>query len=881
MPGQKHLVRGTDDANTIFTASGIDVISGRGGDDTISTGGEDDYIVGGAGADTIDAGSGRNVMISGSAAAKGVRDTYTGGVDYDVVAYTSSSNLIKFDINDQSDDPSILQQLKSYMGEVEDSGRVEIDGTTGRIARFDDRGKKVVTDRTEGVEGFVGSDEDDLLIGGPVATFLHGAGGDDVIRTNGTASVHGGAGDDLIRAERVDGGATQLQVDGGSGKDRLELDAVGEARWFYKVESAISLQLRAHDIATEGDDLRNASEATFSLKPRGIEEIVLGNYSDHAIFEPGGGQTITFRLGDGNDRFDGENGDADVRAGQGDDVGNFYSGGGGVFRGGSGDDLSIWSDTSAENKALMGKGTDSVEIRRFQGHADGGDGFDTIGFEIAFSSRIEADLSAGTVRSFKGEAVGNAEQVDMTLAGFEQVVATEFDDLVRGSAGGERIVGRAGRDVLEGGGSSDELYGGTGDDTLRGGAGDDVLHGGDGRDKLDGGGGRDTASYAWTQPGGVNGAMTATGFDSVTVDLAAGIATGTFGTDTLTDIENVVGGGGADTLAGDRRVNFLSGGAGDDKLHGGAGDDVIVTGAGNDRASGGRGDDRIVVGPGAEVVNGGEGTDILDFGLIDGTVTIDVAAGTYTARIDQEVPRWANREANGGGFEARDIGGVGMTPQDVFQIDPLRADDVLDLERALPEEGEAGFEAAQILVVTRRVDASGTFRGIEKFEGALSDDRIVGSRRAELLDGGGGRDILNGGGGDDRVFGGSGKDELTGNKGADLLVGGSGSDDFNFVKRTDSTKSSMDVISGFDGAGRRGGDQIDVSAIDAVIGKRGNQKFDFGEGKDRGDLWAENDGRDTMIYGNIDGDKFAEIQIRIEDGRDASAKDYYSEDFIL
>ena len=69
--------------------------------------------------------------------------------------------------------------------------------------------------------------------------------------------------------------------------------------------------------------------------------------------------------------------------------------------------------------------------------------------------------------------------------------------------------------------------------------------------------------------------------------------------------------------------------------------------------------------------------------------------------------------------------------------------------------------------------------------------------------------------------------------------------------------------------------------LDAVAGKRGNQKFDFGDGKGRGDLWAENDGRDTIIYGNIDRDRFAEIQIRIEDGRNTSAEDYISRDFIL
>ncbi|PRY22477.1 Ca2+-binding RTX toxin-like protein [Aliiruegeria haliotis] len=878
MPGQKHFVRGTNGANTIFTASGVDVISGRGGKDWISAGGDDDYIVGGAGADRIDAGSGRNVMISGSAAVKGVSDTYIGGVDYDVVAYTSSSNLIKFDINDQSDDPSILQQLKTYMSEGMDSGRVEIDGTTGRVARFNDRGNKVATDRTESVEGFVGSDVADLLVGGPVATFLHGAGGDDIIRTNGTGSVHGGAGDDLIRAERVDGGATQLQVEGGQGRDRLELDGVGEARWFYKVESAIALQLRAHDIATTGDDLRNARDVTFSLKPRDIEEILLGDHADHAIYKPGGRQTITFELGGGNDRFDGENGLPEVLAGPGDDVGNFFRGGGGIFRGGAGDDLSIWSDTSVENAALMGQGTDSVEIRRFKGHADGGAGFDTIGFEIALNSRIEADLGAGTVRSFKGVAANNAEQVDMTLEGFEQIVATTFDDKVLGSAAGERIVGRGGADTLDGGRGNDELFGGSGNDALRGGTGDDTLHGGSGNDMLDGGVGRDTASYAWTQPGGVLGVTTATGFGGVTVNLAAGTATGAFGSDTLKNIENITGSGGDDTLTGDQAANFLSGGAGNDALTGGGGNDLIVTGAGNDRASGGNGNDRILVGLGKKVVDGGGGKDVLDFGLLEGVVTINIPAGTYSARIEQEVPRWAQGSGKGDGFEARDIGGVMMTPRDVFEADPLRANDAGDLNRTLPEEGKDGYAAAQIEVVTRRVDASGTFQGIEEFEGALSDDRITGGGRNDVLDGGGGRDTLKGGGGADMVRGGGGNDRLLGNAGNDRLFGDTGGD-------TLLGGSGRDMLHGGGGAdvvrGGAGKDRLFGNALSDTLqggggadqghGGKGNDTLIGGGGTDRllgdagNDTLLGGSDRDTLVGGRgrdlIDGGAGRDIMI--------------------
>lgn len=841
MPGQKHFVRGTDDANTIFTASGIDVITGRGGDDVIRSGGEDDYIVGGAGADTIDGGTGFNIMVSGSAAAAGVSDTYIGGEDYDVVAYTSSSNTIKFDVNDQSDDPSILQQLKNYMEEIEDSGRVEIDGTTGQIARFDADGTHVATDLTEGVEGFVGSDVADLLIGGSVAEYLHGGGGDDVIRTNGTESIDGGDGDDVIYAQRVDGGSTQLQIEGGAGTDRLTLDGVGEARWFYLVQSAIALELRAHDIATEGDDLRNAQGSTFSIKPRDIEVIVLGDYADHAIYEPGGSQTTVFELGGGDDRFDGENGFADVYAGLGNDIGNFDGGGGGIFRGGAGDDLSIWDDTTTANAALMGEGTDTVEIQRFKGHADGGDGYDTIGFEIAFSSRIVADLALGDVQSFKGVTTNNAEQVDMTLEGFEQLIATDYNDLVMGSDGGERIVGRGGRDTLEGRGGNDEIYGGTGDDTLLGDAGDDVLHGGAGADSLDGGAGRDMASYAWTQPGGVDGALTATAFGGVVVDLVQGQATGAFGSDVLRNIENVTGSAGNDALTGNGSDNFLSGGAADDTLLGGAGDDVLVTGSGNDTADGGAGDDRIVVGLGTTEIAGGSGTDTLDFGLIDGLVTVDLAAGSYTAEIETEVPRWilldvdGDGTADGDGFEARNIGGVMMTPEDVFQTNPLYADDAEDLLRVLPQEGDEGFDAAQVDLVVRSVEASGTFTGIEIIKGALSDDRFVGTSNSDLFDGGEGPDVLVGGDGVDSLLGSNGDDLLIGEEETDVSTGTEGQV-FRVYK---ATLDRLPDTGGFDNWTQRLEDGT-LSLVEVIDGFTNSPEF-------------------QATYGSLDDDAFVEL----------------------
>lgn len=124
----------------------------------------------------------------------------------------------------------------------------------------------------------------------------------------------------------------------------------------------------------------------------------------------------------------------------------------------------------------------------------------------------------------------------------------------------------------------DWLGGWLGNDTILGDAGDDFLVGGPANDVLDGGPGEDTAWFA-DAPG------------PVTVDLAAGRAVGTDGTDVLRGIEVVVGSRFNDTLIGSAEADTLDGAEGDDQLQGGAGDDLLQGGPDDDTLDGGPGRD--------------------------------------------------------------------------------------------------------------------------------------------------------------------------------------------------------------------------------------------------------------------------------------------------
>ncbi|MDX7799553.1 retention module-containing protein [Aeromonas caviae] len=143
----------------------------------------------------------------------------------------------------------------------------------------------------------------------------------------------------------------------------------------------------------------------------------------------------------------------------------------------------------------------------------------------------------------------------------------------------EILIGGSGNDTLNGNAGNDILLGGLGNDSLNGGEGNDLLIGGAGNDTLNGGNGNDTASY-FDSAAGV----------TVTVN-GANQNTGGAGTDSLSNMENLVGSMFNDSLTGDGNANVLSGLAGNDILSGGGGDDLLVGGTGSDTLTGGAGKD--------------------------------------------------------------------------------------------------------------------------------------------------------------------------------------------------------------------------------------------------------------------------------------------------
>jgi serralysin len=152
--------------------------------------------------------------------------------------------------------------------------------------------------------------------------------------------------------------------------------------------------------------------------------------------------------------------------------------------------------------------------------------------------------------------------------------------------------------------------------------------------------------------------------------------------------------------------------------------------------------------------------------------------------------------------------------------------------------------------------------------------------------GGSGDDRLSGNAAANRLAGGGGDDRLAGLAGADVLVGGRGDDVFGFARvgasvpgRCDRLKAG-DGARAFEGAGRGGGDRIDLSGIDADLTRPGNQAFRFEAEGGPGRLWLHEADGVTFVRASVDASARPEFELAIFDGA-VGCDAYRAGDFML
>jgi Ca2+-binding RTX toxin-like protein len=368
--------------------------------------------------------------------------------------------------------------------------------------------------------------------------------------------------------------------------------------------------------------------------------------------------------------------------------------------------------------------------------------YNTTTGELRYDADGNGPGASALMATLQGRPALSATDIAVIGNGIAVITGTEGDDTLTGTDGAERIEGRGGDDLIDGRGGNDTIDGGNGFDTIDGGAGNDTLLGGADGDTIEAGEGNDV----------VDGGAGGSDFDTLTfqsatsavvVDLRVGTAiggtgAGGSGSDTISDIEKVIGTDFNDRMtahdgapsSGPSGAEFF-GGAGNDTLLGGAADDVLsgdgITGFGegdgngNDELRGGGGDDVFFLN--FRAAGGSYGSDIIDGG-----------AGTDTIEL-----------------------------QGMNTLSPV----TVNLATGMMSGGGANGSGSATLI------------GIENVHlfSSQTNDVIIGNSGANVLDGGDGYDTIRGGGGDDVIRQSSvshnstspGRGELRGEAGNDVI----------------------------------------------------------------------------------------------------------------
>lgn len=683
-------------------------------------------------------------------------------------------------------------------------GKVEVDLSAGTAKQFDAAGAWTATDSLTAVENAVGTAFGDTIVGTAQNNVLTGFTGDDTIEGGGGFDTAGYAQrtvaiDAKLSAADAAGTFTVSLFDLDNPSTLIETDTLTDIK-------AVSGTLFDDSIAGSSDaETIMGDDGNDTLIGNGGADTLEGGAGNDTLF--GGSNPILYRVNNGDNGVipatDGgpdwgldKQGDKSPYLGTGSDQTNglgvkLYYTPGPVD--GAPEALFDWyrfyRGTSSWDFPVSVAGYYAFSVYSMEQIPQGTQNDDTI-FDVVlegtkppqFTPVNPWQLSGGNngglghgVVKVTGEALvtdgsATAQIVQISTSGLTNVAATNAVQLVGYNIGDASA------------------------DTLLGGDGNDTLYGYDGSDVLDGGNGTDIASYRYNH-------------GKVVVDLSQGNGTtqeygadGTtsadtvVSTDTLTDIEQIVGSGFDDTIVGDANDNMLEGGPGADILQGNAGTDRFV-GTATDMA----------------------GDVILD---LDGGETIEISGhlgdlGLMFLSVDQ---LRISLDADGDGSSEGSLlvqGDFSALEFDLLRVQPQ------------PNETDIHVTLAPAYSSERITDGGAATTG---------EDFIYGSSEDDYLSGGGGDDVVDGNGGDDQLFGGSGDDVVRGDDGNDTIGAGSGDDWASGGRGGDTIRGGGgdDILIGGDGG-------------DTLLGGSGDDILAPGAGK--GNVATGGSGADIFAFG--------------------------------
>ena len=799
------------------TLTSIENLIGSAFNDTLIGDAGNNTLSGGAGNDTLDGGAGNNTADYSDATSDGLvvnlalGTSSGGGLGNDTL--TSIQNLTGSAFKDTLTGDAADNTL------VGGGGADTLDGGDGNNVLYGDG---------QGPDSPY--DGNDVLTGGAGNDFMFGGGGDD--------TLHGGGGDNELY-----GGSGNDTLDCGDGKNTL----FGDQGNFTT--------------ASDGNDKLTGGAGDDTLVGGGGADTLDGGDGNNVLYGDGQGPDSPY---DGNDVLTGGAGNDFMFGGGGDDT---LHGGGGddTLRGGTGDDAldggtgnntADYSDATSDGLTVdLGLGTSSggglgndtlVNIENVTGSAHndtlvgdagnnslvGGAGNDTIiatagtdfydgGFVNGFDSgtnTLSLEMATSGVTLFLEMDLGLQRTVDLTGNGLGVMTIQDFENLT-GSDHDDHL-------TLIVNLNTGQLQGGGGDDTLA------IL----GHGTMDGGAGTDTADFSSSNVGWTVNLTSGQAFDGHSSQQM----------DTLISIENAIGSGLADTLAGS---------AGDNVLTGGAGDDTLVATAGNDTLDGGLGEDIADYSGG--FLTGGATADGLVVNLALGTSS-GGGLGTDTLISIEDVTGSSHNDTligDAGDNLLDGNGGIDLLRGGAGNDRLLGSYYTGDITTA--DYSDATSDGLVVDLSTGHSSGGGlgndSLSRIYNLIGSGFNDTLTGDGNANVLDGGGGDDVLNGGSGNDRLLGGDGNDTLNGGDGNDILYGGAGND-------------SIDGGTGLDVAYFAGAESQYTSVSLAAVtgGPDGDdtlsniQRLKFLSPTHVGD--ADNNGAGDLIFQKTNGDLQVQLQ---------------------
>lgn len=283
------------------------------------------------------------------------------------------------------------------------------------------------------------------------SAFLDGGGGDDTLTGGGGAdtlvggtgndTLAGGAGNDTYSFSGSAALGSDLIIEtSGNGVDALDFSQFG-----HGVDLDLSATNKQRVSATITGYELVSTPSGFMLVP------VYDTWLELQFFD---GQTLENVVGSGfDDIIKGNSRANNLQGGDRDDILE-GKGGNDILSGGFGNDTYIFkgtnlgSDTITDSSPVSTGSTDTLDFTQF-GAGVSIDLAMTGSSQIVSSNNLNLTLSVGSV--------------------LENVLGSDFDDVIRGNDRANFLAGNGGRDTLFGRSGADELHGGAGDDTLDGG----------------------------------------------------------------------------------------------------------------------------------------------------------------------------------------------------------------------------------------------------------------------------------------------------------------------------------------------------------------------------------------------------------------------------